>query len=104
MLAMGYNAGKVSGFRKDDWNKIKNYEVMTGCSLDVLFEEDFNIRHSDIFVQNIISMYPGGKIIDTSLMLVIDEDYAKRLGYKEHSHFMDKDASDKTGEGIQKKK
>lgn len=115
MVTMGYYAGKVSGFTIDLWNKIGSFKLSDECCLETLFEEGFNSEHSLILAQNIINLYPGGKIqggsspalvdkvrdndvshywvswngkiIDTSLMLIIDEEYAKRLGYEFSGQF-----------------
>lgn len=115
VLKTGIEINKVSGFSNDLWEKIKSQNMRDIDSFTTIFKEGINIggctkvseqlsysfpycylcggilgilkgtrncpdgRHSWILVDN--------KIIDTTLMLIIDEDYAKNFGYIETNRY-----------------
>ena len=113
VIAEGIKQGKIHGFDEDMWKKISDQNTRGISSFDEVFKQGVNIgdctgcsiQYSYSIDRPIICggelpllvgtknspdgrhtwISDGGKIIDTSLMLVIDEDFAPRLGYVEQN-------------------
>ncbi len=113
VVAEGIKTGKIHGFTEEMWKKINDQNCRSKDTFDDVFRLGYNIGDcTGSTIQYSYSLnYPmicggelpilrgtknspdgrhtwisdGGKIIDTSLMLVIDEDFAPRLGYIEQN-------------------
>lgn len=113
IIIEGINENKITGFTEEIWNKINKQNIIGGHNFQDYFQNGFNIGNcTKTSIQLSYSLdYPyicGGtlnilkgtlnssdgkhtwiidnnKIIDTSLMLIIDKDYYLKLGYKEEN-------------------
>ncbi len=115
-LVDGINQGKIKGFDEEVFEKIRNQNIRRISSFEDVFKEGYNIGYCTVaskqlsysydgvkisggvvpFLKNTSNCIDGShtwmvfdkKIYDTSLMLIIDEDYAKNvLGYTEENFY-----------------
>jgi hypothetical protein len=113
ILSEGLKEGKVSGFDDSMWLKIKLQNPRSNLTFEDAFKLGYNLGNcTGCAIQYSYSLdYPyicggelpllkgtqnspdgrhtwiesNGKIIDTTLMLVMDKDFAMKLGYKEEN-------------------
>ena len=113
ILIEGISNNKITGFTDEIWDKIRKQNIIGIDNFETVFQNGFNIgRCTGTAIQLSYSLdYPyicGGtlnilkgtlnssdgkhtwlidnnKIIDTSLMLIIDKDYYLKLGYQEEN-------------------
>lgn len=111
IIDIGVNNGYITGFDDELWDKIDNQNIRTNKTFTEHFEDGINIGSCTSMSRQLSYSFDscyicggilpilkgtknsidgshtwiltGDKIIDTSLMLVIDKDYANELGYVE---------------------
>lgn len=111
----GLRTGKVSGFSDELWQKINDQNIRRINSFDDVFRDGANIGYCTVaskqlsYSLNNVYLCGGvlpilkgtsncslgehtwiscnGKVIDTTLMLVIDEKYSKEFGYIEENRY-----------------
>jgi len=114
-LLEGCINGKITGFTEDIWEKIKNQNIRRINSFEEVFRDGANIGYCTVAAKQLSYSFEncylcGGvlpilkgskncedgshtwlevqnKIIDTTLMLVIDKDYAIKLGFNEQNRY-----------------
>lgn len=115
IIIQGVIKGKIEGFPNELWEKIQNQNIRTIDNFELVFQDGYNIGYCTVASKqlsfSLSSCYICGgilpilkgtrncvdgshtwvstnkKIIDTSLMLIIDEDYAELLGYQEENRY-----------------
>ncbi len=115
VLLNGFKTNKVMGFPEDLWEKINNQNIRGIDNFETVFKDGANIGYCTVAAKQLSYSFPncylcGGilpilkgttncpdgshtwilvnnKIIDTTLMLIIDEDYASKLGYIEENRY-----------------
>jgi len=111
----GYKSGKLYGFTEDLWDKIRKQNIRNINSFEQVFKDGANIGYCTVAAKQlsysldfcflcggVLPILKGTKncedgshtwiwydnnIIDTTLMLIINEDYAKALGYIEENRY-----------------
>ncbi len=114
-LLNGIKAEKVLGFPEDLWEKINKQNIRGIDNFETVFKEGANIGYCTVAAKQLSYSFsncylcggvlpilkgtrncPDGshtwilvnnKIIDTTLMLIISEDYANKLGYIEENRY-----------------
>ena len=115
LIIKGINENKVMGFPSELWDKIKSQNIRGIPSFETIFKEGINIGGCTKVSEQLSYSFPycylcGGilpiligtkncpkgehswisyerKVIDTTLMLIINEDYSIELGYKENFRY-----------------
>ncbi len=115
IVISGMKEGKVYGFPNEFWEMIKNQNIRGISSFDDVFKDGANIGYCTVAAKQLSYSFdncficggvlpilagtencPDGShtwivynqsVIDTSLMLVIDEQYSKKLGYIEENRY-----------------
>lgn len=115
LLEQGIKENKIFGFSEDLWEQIRTQNIRTINSFEDVFIQGLNLGNctnaskqlsyslnsvficggTQTFLIGTLNSEDGrhtwtvsnGKIYDTSLMLIIDEDYAKELGYIEENRY-----------------
>lgn len=113
ILIQGIMEGKISGFNSELWQKIINQNIRRIDNFDDVFRDGANIGYCTVaskqlsyslnspyicggilpILKNTKNCNEGehtwilhdGKIIDTTLMLIIDEEYSRKIGYIEEN-------------------
>ncbi len=111
----GYCDGKISGFNEELWNKIRTQNIRRIRNFEDVFRDGANIGYCTVASKQlsyslnhcylcggVLPILIGTKncedgshtwisydhqVIDTTLMLIIDEEYAKILGYQEQNRY-----------------
>ena len=111
----GYEQGKISGSTEDIWEKIREQNIRRINSFEDVFKDGANIGYCTVASKQLSYSFDGcflcggilpiligtrncqdgshtwmvhdNKIVDTTLMLIIDEDYASLLGYVEENRY-----------------
>ena len=111
----GLNNKKVFGFTADLWEDIRNQNVRTISSFEDVFREGANKGRCTVMSKQLSYSFDtcdicggvlpilvgtvncpdgshtwiskDGYVIDTSLMLIIEENYSKELGYREENRY-----------------
>lgn len=114
-IIIGYLNGKIIGYGEDLWQSIRSQNIRRIHSFEDVFIEGANIGYCTVASKQlsysledcyicggILSILKGSKnsedgshtwilydhqIIDTTLMLIIDEEYATLLGYIEENRY-----------------
>jgi len=115
VIENGYFKGNITGFTDEIWEKIQSQNIRRIDSFEDVFRDGANIGYCTVAAKQLSYSYDncylcGGvlpilkgskncedgshtwmsvqnKIIDTTLMLAIDEDYAKELGFIEQNRY-----------------
>jgi len=115
VLLDGSTNGKITGFYEELWNKIHSQNIRGISNFEDVFKDGANIGYCTVaakqlsysldscficggvlkVLENTPNCKDGShtwilyddKIIDTSLMLVIDKEYIEQLGYKEENRY-----------------
>ena len=115
LIEKGIEEGKIRGFDSELWKKIANQNIRRLNSFEDVFIEGANIGYCTVAVKQlsysletcyicggILPLLKGtkncedgshtwllykGEIIDTTLMIIIKEGYAKSLGYAEENRY-----------------
>lgn len=111
----GIDTGKITKFSSELWDKIRNQNIRIINNFEDVFVNGANIGYCTVaskqlsysfnecficggvlpVLKNTPNCIDGshtwinynGKIIDTTLMLIIDEDFANEIGYKEQNRY-----------------
>lgn len=115
LIINGITTGKIKGFPEELWTKINTQNVRTIDNFEDVFREGANIGYCTVASKQLsysldncylcggtlpilkgTTNSPDGrhtwivynnKVIDTSLMLIIDEKYSKEIGYIEENRY-----------------
>lgn len=115
VIVSGVEQGKIKGFDLELWNKIRRQNIRIINNFDDVFFNGSNIGYCTVASKQlsysldecylcggILPVLSGtancedgshtwilynNEIIDTTLMLIIDEDYADKLGYVEENRY-----------------
>ena len=115
IIIKGYLDGKISGFDKEMWNKIHSQNIRRIDNFEDVFKDGMNIGYCTVCSKQlsysfdncyicggVLPLLKGttnsidgshtwiekdGKIIDTTLMLIIDKSLSKELGYIEENRY-----------------
>ena len=115
VIEEGVLTGKISGFSEDLWTKIYDQNIRGIENFELVFQDGANIGYCTVaarqlsysldnpyicggtvkYLINTPNSIDGshtwildnGKIIDTSFMLIIDKNYANKLGYNEENRY-----------------
>ena len=69
-------------------NALKNNIATSGASVAISFAVIINITNTPNCIDGSHTwISSNGKIIDTTLMLIIDEDFSSEIGYKEENRY-----------------
>ena len=111
----GYLEGKIYGFNEELWQKISSQNIRRINSFEDVFVEGANIGYCTVASKQlsysfdecyicggVLPLLAGtkncadgshtwilhdGKVIDTTLMLVMEQSYAKKIGYIEENRY-----------------
>lgn len=111
IITEGYMSGKIRGFDEELWNKIRMQNLRKPYSFEDVFKEGANIGTCTVTAKQLSYSFPycylcggvlplikgtrnsedgshtwmlyNGEVYDTTLMLIMDENYTKKLGYHE---------------------
>ena len=111
IVTEGCISGKIRGFDEDLWNKIKMQNLRKPYTFETVFKEGANIGTCTVTAKQLSYSFPycylcggilplikgtrnsedgshtwmlyKGEVYDTTLMLIMDEDYTKKIGYIE---------------------
>lgn len=115
IITDGVLNGVIAGYTADIWEKIAAQNIRGIDSFEDVFRDGANIGYCTVAAKQLSYSFNGcflcggvvsylkdtpnckdgshtwlvvnGKIIDTSLMIVIDENYSKKLGYVEENRY-----------------
>lgn len=115
IIIEGYRDGKITGFDEDLWEKIRNQNIRRIPNFEDVFKDGANIGYCTVASKQlsysldicylcggILPILKGSRncpdgnhtwivsdhmIIDTTLMLMIDSDYASKIGYIEQNRY-----------------
>ena len=115
ILEEGLLSGKIQGFDEELWNKIQNQNIRRINSFEDVFKEGANLGYCTVASKQLsysldscflcggaLPILKGtancvdgshtwisshGKLIDTTLMLIMDETFSKHLGYIEENRY-----------------
>lgn len=115
IVAKGLSEGKITKFSAELWDKIRNQNIRRINSFEDVFVEGANLGYCTVaskqlsysldncficggtlpILRNTPNCIDGshtwissnGQVIDTTLMLMIDENYSKQMGYKEENRY-----------------
>lgn len=111
----GFLEGKITGFTEEMWEKIESQNIRRIASFLDVFRDGANIVYCTVAAKQLSYSYDncdlcggvlpilkgsancedgshtwlsvGNKVIDTTLMLVIDDEYAKKIGFDEQNRY-----------------
>lgn len=115
ILLEGYREHMITGFDEDIWNKIRSQNIRRIDTFERVFIEGANIGYCTVASKQLSYSFNGcyicggvlpllensencidgshtwlycdGKIIDTTLMLIISKEYQTKLGYIEQNRY-----------------
>ena len=115
IIKKGIREGKITKFSAELWDKIRNQNIRRINSFEDVFMDGANLGYCTVaskqlsyslnhcficggtlpILRNTPNCIDGshtwissnGKIIDTTLMLIIDEDFSSEIGYKEENRY-----------------
>lgn len=115
IIINGVKENKIIGFPEELWSKINSQNIRTINNFEDVFRDGANIGYCTVASKQlsysldncnlcggILPILKGttncedgshtwishnGKVIDTTLMLVIDEEYSKKIGYVEQNRY-----------------
>ncbi len=115
ILIKGYEEGKITGFSEEIWDLIHSQNIRNIPNFEDVFRDGANIGYCTVASKQLSYSFnecmlcggmlpilkgtrncPDGshtwllvdkKVIDTTLMLIIDEDYSKKMGYVEENRY-----------------
>ena len=115
IVVEGYQNGKIYGFPKELWDKIKSQNIRRINSFEDVFKEGANIGYCTVASKQlsysldkcficggVLPILKGTRncpdgshtwiqynnlIIDTTLMLIIDKEYTNKIGYIEQNKY-----------------
>lgn len=114
-LIKGYLTGKIEGFPEELWEKIDSQNIRRIASFEDVFRDGANLGYCTVASKQlsyslddcyicggVVSVLVGTinsidgshtwisksqKVIDTTLMLIMDEKYSKEIGYVEENRY-----------------
>lgn len=114
-IIKGVNEGKITKFSEELWDEIRRQNIRGIDNFESVFRDGTNLGYCTVaskqlsysfdtcficggvlpILKNTPNCIDGShtwtifnrKIIDTSLMLIIDEDFAKEIGYQEENRY-----------------